>query len=190
MGSSHMAILSPPALVDSLASGAPNNVWVKIAASTEKHAGAPHDITWAQVEKAVDSLARWIELEFGPGNGEDPIAYIGINDVRYPMVIIAALKAGYKVRQPARQVARNLKLTMGLSEFSDITKELALGQHSATNRDKLYEAHFHRGASHSGARAGCDNTSPRNSSDLRSQASPDGSRRCTLRKPLQPLHAR
>jgi len=98
MGSLHRKALSPAALVDSLASDVPNDVWIKLLVSSNRDAETWQDITWLQLKKAVDSLARWIELELGPGDGDEPIAYVGIHDARYPMVIMAALKAGYQVR--------------------------------------------------------------------------------------------
>lgn len=56
-------------------------------------------ITWKDYANAVNYAARIIIDECGPpAPGTTPtVAYIGPNDGRYVVLIIAAVKAGYKV---------------------------------------------------------------------------------------------
>ena len=99
MGSLHYrGVLSPAALVDDLATAVPHNVWVKEPVTSKEGLMVWLDITWLQLRRAVDSMARWVEDEFGLGSGDEPLAYVGVNDIRYPIVVMAALKSGYKVR--------------------------------------------------------------------------------------------
>lgn len=57
-------------------------------------------ITWKEYANAINYTARIIIEECGsPATGVTPtIAYIGPNDGRYVVVVVAAVKAGYKVR--------------------------------------------------------------------------------------------
>ncbi|VBB84718.1 Putative Nonribosomal peptide synthetase [Podospora comata] len=86
-------------VVDELAAEVPHDTWVKIPSSPTKI----EEITWQnftfqQLGQAVDRLAHWIDKHLGPaGLGRDEsLAYTGINDIRYPIVILAALKTGHK----------------------------------------------------------------------------------------------
>jgi hypothetical protein len=49
------------------------------------------------MSRAVNTLAVWIEEVFGLGSGDNIVGYTGINDIRYPTVILALLKLGYKI---------------------------------------------------------------------------------------------
>lgn len=87
------------AVVDRLAAEVPDNVWVKVPNEAPDGQMFWTDITWAQLSRAVDAMARWIEENLGLGlrtNDGEPLGYTAINDIRYPIVILAALKTGYK----------------------------------------------------------------------------------------------
>ncbi|KAK4652282.1 putative NRPS-like protein biosynthetic cluster [Podospora pseudocomata] len=86
-------------VVDELAAEVPHDTWVKIPSSTTKI----EEITWQnftfqQLGQAVDRLAHWIDKHLGPADlgRDESLAYTGINDIRYPIVILAALKTGHK----------------------------------------------------------------------------------------------
>ncbi|KAK0726325.1 hypothetical protein B0T21DRAFT_371384 [Apiosordaria backusii] len=90
---------SLPWIVDQLAAEIPHGTWVKIPLSSTKIT----EITWQnftfqQLSQAVDRLAYWIDEQLGPAalGRDEPLAYTGVNDIRYPLVILAALKTGYK----------------------------------------------------------------------------------------------
>jgi acyl-CoA synthetase (AMP-forming)/AMP-acid ligase II len=98
-------LLSPAAVVDRLAAEVPHDVWVKEPVSSDHGPTIWRDISWLQLRMAVDSMACWMENKLGLGAGDQPVAYTGVNDIRFPIVIMAALKCGYKVRpltQPSK----------------------------------------------------------------------------------------
>jgi hypothetical protein len=97
MGSSYERLLSPAALVDDLALKFPDNIWLKVSAPRKQAPLAWEDVTWGQLRRAVHFTARWIARDLGPGTGDEPVAYTGKNDHRYPIVMMAALMVGYKV---------------------------------------------------------------------------------------------
>ncbi|KAK3988006.1 hypothetical protein QBC44DRAFT_293882 [Cladorrhinum sp. PSN332] len=80
------------AVIDRLAQEVPDAPWVKIPTSS-----GWKDFTWQQLQKAVDSMAHWIDQELGPPAGDEHIAYTGVNDLRYPITTLAAEKTGYKI---------------------------------------------------------------------------------------------
>ncbi|KAH6618355.1 hypothetical protein B0J18DRAFT_277146 [Chaetomium sp. MPI-SDFR-AT-0129] len=101
MGSLASDFLAPAAFVEQVAAETPDKVWAKYPEVIGKSDSirpeiAWRDITWSQLSRAVEFTARWLEQELGPGNGEEPVAYTAVNDFRYPVVVMAALKAGYK----------------------------------------------------------------------------------------------
>lgn len=57
------------------------------------------DVTFGRYANSVNRLAHWIANEVGLAeDGTYPtVAYIGPNDARYVVMLIAAIKAGYKV---------------------------------------------------------------------------------------------
>ncbi|KAH8881459.1 acetyl-CoA synthetase-like protein [Thozetella sp. PMI_491] len=66
---------------------------------TDNPADGFHDISNKRYANGVDRTAWWIESNFGkPAPRSFPsIGYIGPNDIRYPMLAIAAVKVGYKM---------------------------------------------------------------------------------------------
>ena len=58
-------------------------------------------MSWGQYANAINRIAhRMIEIAGTPEPGTFPtIAYIGPNDVRYLVIVMAAIKAGFKVHK-------------------------------------------------------------------------------------------
>ncbi|KAK4199222.1 hypothetical protein QBC40DRAFT_176880 [Triangularia verruculosa] len=87
-------------IVDQLAAEVPHDTWVKIpSSSSAKIEGITwQNFTFQQLSQAVNRLAYWIDEHLGPAASDrnEPLAYTGVNDIRYPIVILAALKTGYK----------------------------------------------------------------------------------------------
>jgi acyl-CoA synthetase (AMP-forming)/AMP-acid ligase II len=104
-------VLSPAAVVDRLAAKAPHDVWVKEPLSSNDGPMIWRDISWLQLKRAVDSMACWMENKLGLGGGDEPVAYVGVNDIRFPIVMMAALKCGYKVRPLTIEVCFGCRLT-------------------------------------------------------------------------------
>ncbi|KUI54166.1 Carboxylic acid reductase [Cytospora mali] len=86
-----------PHIVDEVASKDPNRECIQIPWSSEPSDGW-RTITWKDVANGINRCAhRIVELFGTPQEGSFPtIAYIGPNDARYVLMMIAASKAGYK----------------------------------------------------------------------------------------------
>lgn len=88
-----------PHIVDERACSTPNRVIYQSPRSSDPKDGW-ESVTWAQFANAINHTAQWLTDTLGGGGkeGDFPtIAYIGPNDARYPILVIAAVKAGYKV---------------------------------------------------------------------------------------------
>ena len=85
-----------PHIVDQVASEHPDKVWVSLPKSNDIREGY-RDVTFEQLANTVNIMARWIERTIGTSDSRETIAYMGINDTRYIVTILAALKTGYKI---------------------------------------------------------------------------------------------
>ncbi|KAL0258295.1 putative NRPS-like protein biosynthetic cluster [Diplodia seriata] len=86
--------------VDELAASSPFRTWVSVPQTNEID-GQWRDITFHELAQAVDGMARWIEKTIGAGTARETVAYLGINDVRYTVVILAMIKANRKALLPS-----------------------------------------------------------------------------------------
>ncbi|KAM5505989.1 putative NRPS-like protein biosynthetic cluster [Microsporum canis] len=80
--------------IDRLAASRPGGLFAKIPVSSDAEI-AWHNITWLQLAKYVSTMSHWIEAHLGPAMENEPVAYMAINDIRYPIFILAAMKTGY-----------------------------------------------------------------------------------------------
>lgn len=89
-----------PHIVDERASSTPNRVMYQSPRSSDPKDGW-ESVTWAQFANAVNHTTRWLTDTLGGSAGKEgefpTVAYIGPNDARYSILVIAAVKAGYKV---------------------------------------------------------------------------------------------
>ena len=89
------------AVVDQLATETPQDLWVKAPGSSDGEVDW-HDVTWLQLARAVDAMAHWMEIHLGSATENEPVAHMAIGDIRYPIVILVAMKTGYKVSSESR----------------------------------------------------------------------------------------
>lgn len=89
-----------PVMVDRIAREDPNRVFVTLASENETT-----PVTFAQYANAINGVAFWLESRLGRGFANECLAYMGIGggDLFYPILLIAAVKAGYYVSLNVRQ---------------------------------------------------------------------------------------
>jgi acyl-CoA synthetase (AMP-forming)/AMP-acid ligase II len=92
-----------PATLDALAVTVPQRIYAAIPCSSDLEHGF-RDVTVAEVSQAVDALAHWLCQHYGRSSSFKTIAYIGLNDLRYPVFWFAAIKCGYKVSPSTIQI--------------------------------------------------------------------------------------
>ena len=80
--------------IDELAHQDPNRVWISIPSA--RPVEGFRDVTWGEGANAINSAAWWLESKLGYGSGQAPIAYMGPQDIRYIILLVAAIKTKHK----------------------------------------------------------------------------------------------
>ena len=100
-----------PPLVDAAAQLTPDRVVGMIPKSPDISKGF-WKLTIGELAHAVDYMAYWIEERAGKSKDFEAIAYIGLNDFRYWIMELAAMKCGHPILLPSlrNSDANNLEL--------------------------------------------------------------------------------
>ena len=85
-----------PQVVDELASSDPQRIYATLPLSSDLSKGF-QDVTMRQVSQAVNRCAYWLEDTIGRSAVFETLSYMGLPDLRYAIVFLAAVKCGYKV---------------------------------------------------------------------------------------------
>ena len=85
--------------VDAKAKSVPDSPWLLYAKSSLwEQEGGYRTITWKQFANAVNRTAFWLDDNFPQTKaGRQTIAYLGPNDARYYILIVAAAKSERRV---------------------------------------------------------------------------------------------
>ncbi|KAF7942371.1 hypothetical protein EAE99_000421 [Botrytis elliptica] len=86
-----------PNIVDHLAEIDPEALYAEYPVSTLTYDYGYRKITYGDFASAVDCIAWWMHETLGPAKDFEVLAYIGPNDLRYPALILGAIKAGYLI---------------------------------------------------------------------------------------------
>lgn len=85
-----------PQIVDELAHSDPTRIYASFQRSTNLSDGF-RDVTFKELARAADAAAWWLEKTIGRSDISETLAYIGLSDVRYTVIFLAAVKCGFKV---------------------------------------------------------------------------------------------
>lgn len=86
-----------PVAIDEIASEEPDRPWASLPHDDWDLAKGFEDISFAALANAINKAAHAIEAAFGRSSTFEAFAYLGVPDVRYHIVQMAAIKTGYKV---------------------------------------------------------------------------------------------
>jgi hypothetical protein len=86
-----------PHIIKQNAQTDPSGVFARIPAGA-KYSDGYKDVTKLQLDNAVNHTASLIKQNLGDSKDFGTLAYIGPGDLRYSIVVVAGIKAGYKVR--------------------------------------------------------------------------------------------
>ena len=84
-------------IMDGLARTRPQTLYGEIPVSPTSYEAGYRKITYQALASAVNGVAWWLTKELGPGKDFQTLCYMGWNDVRYVILVLGAVKAGYKV---------------------------------------------------------------------------------------------
>lgn len=85
-----------PQLLDELSKNFPNRLYASYPCSVDISQGF-RDVAFQDMARAADSFAWWIHDRYGRSDKFESLAYMGIPDLRTPIIFLAAVKCGYKV---------------------------------------------------------------------------------------------
>ncbi|KAL8774316.1 MAG: hypothetical protein Q9209_001067 [Squamulea sp. 1 TL-2023] len=80
-------------------------------------------VTMAQMARAVNHIAWWLKDNIGTSSSFETISYLGVPDIRYAIVFLAAVKCGYKVLFPSPR--NTIQINNSLLDQTDCTKFFA-----------------------------------------------------------------
>ncbi|KAF3407185.1 hypothetical protein DPV78_000518 [Talaromyces pinophilus] len=87
-----------PNIVDQLAQDEPDKLYAELPISFTDFTSGFRPVTYAALANAVNGVAWWLTETLGPAGANFPtVAYVGPNDMCHNLLIIGAVKAGYKM---------------------------------------------------------------------------------------------
>jgi hypothetical protein len=97
MVSTRQASTLLPDVIQNNAQADPHGIFAQVPADTS-YAGGFRNITKLQLHHAVNYTASLIKKNLGESKTFETLAFIGASDPRYSIMVVAAIKTGYKVR--------------------------------------------------------------------------------------------
>lgn len=97
MSSPHDSSPLLPVEIDELARNDPQRPWASIPIDDNDISWGYEDISYEALANAVNKLAWIIDSAVGPSKTSEAMAYLGITDLRYHMIEVAACKTGHQV---------------------------------------------------------------------------------------------
>ncbi|PVH91860.1 acetyl-CoA synthetase-like protein [Periconia macrospinosa] len=89
-----------PVVLDEIAEQQPDLIYARIPLTTNISDGFKA-VTFADIASATNYVAAWIESTYGRSTNFSTIVYMGVSDLRYVVVFLAAVKCGYKILLPS-----------------------------------------------------------------------------------------
>jgi hypothetical protein len=83
-----------------LANQYPDIVYAEYFSNPKDLANSYHKVTYRDFANAVHTAAWWIEEQVGNplvADGRETLVYLGPNDLRYGVLVLASILVGYKV---------------------------------------------------------------------------------------------
>ena len=87
-------------IVESRAVAKPQAIFANVP-KNNAYANGYRNVTNSSLLTAIDHVAALITSKFGPSKNFERIAYLGLNDLRYTIVLLAGIKTGYTMFFPS-----------------------------------------------------------------------------------------
>ena len=87
-------------IVDGMSTIRPSAIYAEIPTKSDTYDSGYRSITYRALANAINGVAWFLENTLGKSSDHQTLAYIGPNDITYVMMILGAVKAGYKVSHP------------------------------------------------------------------------------------------
>lgn len=86
-----------PIAIDEIARLEPEALYAEYSTSSTSYDEGFTPVTFAQFANAINGVAWLLVNELGQGRNHETVAYIGASDLRYMVMAMGAVKAGFKV---------------------------------------------------------------------------------------------
>lgn len=124
-----------PCVLDDICKHTPSRVFATIC---ENNVGLSLlDVTFGQIGNAVSYMAWWLLRKLPPKKPFETLAYVGISDLRYTILFLAAVKCRYTVCKPPKSNTED-----SLIHFQDLLRIATAykgNKSDATRSNKLSE---------------------------------------------------
>ncbi|KAF4627987.1 hypothetical protein G7Y89_g10168 [Cudoniella acicularis] len=104
-------------IVDGLARTRPQTLYGEIPVSPITYDAGYRKVTYRALANAINGVAWWLTKKLGRGKNFQSLCYIGWNDVRYVIMVLGAVKAGYKLLLLSPR--NNIEATLNLFDELD-----------------------------------------------------------------------
>lgn len=84
-------------VVDGMAQIRPQTLFAELPTSPTSFEAGYRKVTYRAFANAINGAAWWLTKELGPGKDFEALPYMGWHDIRYAILLLGAVKAGYKV---------------------------------------------------------------------------------------------
>jgi acyl-CoA synthetase (AMP-forming)/AMP-acid ligase II len=91
-----------PNVIDERAESEPTKAFASIPRSKDLTDGFV-DISYALLGNAINRASWWLSQSMGNANTSEVFAYLGPNDLRYPILLVATMKCGYQVSKNTKR---------------------------------------------------------------------------------------
>ncbi|KAK7184068.1 thioester reductase domain-containing protein [Paraphaeosphaeria sporulosa] len=84
-------------VLDDIARDNPSKIFAEIPNSPTTFADGFRKVTYQELSNAVNGIAAHLERGLGKGKSTETLAYVGLQDLRYVILLLGAVKAGYSM---------------------------------------------------------------------------------------------
>lgn len=124
-------------IVDGTAVTRPSAIYAEVPRSFDSYEPGYRRVTYRALANAINGIAWWLHQKLGPGQDHQTIAYVGPNDLTYVIMILGAVKAGYKASLEGQSECRRQAYEMFYEDASDLSAEYRPRSHPSFRRNPM-----------------------------------------------------
>lgn len=84
-------------IVDDMARDHPKMPYAELPVSATSFDEGFRNVSYCDFSNAINGMAWWLTQSLGRGTNFETLTYLGPNDLRHSILLLGAVKAGYKV---------------------------------------------------------------------------------------------
>ncbi|KAF2647901.1 acetyl-CoA synthetase-like protein [Lophiostoma macrostomum CBS 122681] len=92
-------------ILDEVAQEDPDRLYGEIPSSPDTFADGYRKVSYRQLANGVNGMAHWIEANVGRSTTFETLVYFGPHDMRYIILVLAAVKTGFRMLFPSTRFA-------------------------------------------------------------------------------------